>query len=63
MSCNITQFTAKVGAKHQSINQLTIQSYARQLNILTNRTTAFGNYSVLIPKDSVGSSLIGRLKI
>jgi hypothetical protein len=30
---------------------LTIHSCARQLNILTNRATAFDVYSVLIPKD------------
>ena len=30
-----------------------VQSYARLLNILTNRTTALGMYSVLITKDLV----------
>jgi len=35
---------------------LTVQSYARQLNILTNRTTALGVYLVFI-----GSSPIGWL--
>jgi hypothetical protein len=32
-------------------------------NILTNQTTALDMYSVLIPKDFIDSSLIGRLKI
>jgi hypothetical protein len=39
-----------------------LQSHIKQLNILTNRTLSIGMYSVLIPKDLVGSSLIGRLK-
>jgi len=34
---------------------LTVKLYPRQLNILTNWTTGFDVYSVLIPKDSVGS--------
>ena len=42
---------------------LTVQSNVRQLNILTNGTTALDVYSVLIPKYLVGSSLIGRRKI
>ena len=33
------------------------------LNILTNWTTTLCVYSVLIPKDFVGSSLIGQIKI
>ena len=37
---------------------MTIQSYARRLNILTNRSTAIGVYLVLIHKYSVRSSLI-----
>ena len=44
-------------------SSLTVHSYARQLNILSNRTTALGMYSVLIPKDLLGSSLISWLKI
>ena len=32
-------------------SSLTVQSYSRQFNILTNRTTVLGVYSVLIPKD------------
>jgi len=35
----------------------------RQLNILTNQTTALIVCSVLIPQDLVGPSLIGHLKI
>jgi hypothetical protein len=31
--------------------------------ILSNRTTALDVYTVLIPKDLVGSSVIGQLKI
>jgi hypothetical protein len=43
---------------------LTVQSYARLLNILTNQTAALGMYSVFfIPKDLVGSLLTGQLKI
>jgi hypothetical protein len=42
---------------------LTVQSYGRQLNILTNQTTSLDVYFILIPKDLVGSSLIGWLKI
>jgi len=44
---------------------LTVQSYGRQLHISTKRTiqlfklTFFG--LILIPKDLVGSSMIGRL--
>jgi hypothetical protein len=38
---------------------LTVQSCARQSNIVTNWTTVHGVYSVLIPKDLVDSSLIG----
>jgi hypothetical protein len=36
---------------------LTIQSYARHLSILTNRTTALGVYSIFMPEDLEGSSL------
>jgi hypothetical protein len=43
-------------------SSLTVQLYATQLNTLTNWTTALDVYSVLMPKDLVGSSLIGRLK-
>jgi hypothetical protein len=42
---------------------LTVQSNVRQLNILTNGTTALDVYSVVIPKYLFGSSLIGRRKI
>ena len=41
-------------------SSLTVQSYARELNILT---TALTKYSILIPNDLVGSLLIGSLKI
>jgi hypothetical protein len=40
-----------------------LQSYARQLNILTNRTLAPGVCSALIPQEMVISSLSGQLKI
>ena len=36
---------------------LTVQSYSRQLNILTNHTTALGMYLDLIPKYLVDLSL------
>jgi nucleoside diphosphate kinase len=49
--------------KNQIFIGTTVQSYARELSILTNGTTAIGMYSVLIPEVLVGSSLIGRLKI
>jgi len=41
------------------------RQYARQLSILTNGIgiTALGVYLVLVPKDLVGSLLIGWLKI
>ena len=43
---------------------LTPQSNGKQLNVLTNRTTiALGMCSVLIPRDTIGSWLIGRFKI
>jgi len=42
---------------------LTVQSYTRQINILTNQTRALGVYSALIPNDLVGSSPIGQLKL
>jgi hypothetical protein len=42
---------------------LTIQSYARHLNILTNRTIAMSMCTVLTPQNLVGSSLITLLKI
>jgi hypothetical protein len=35
----------------------------KTINILTNRTTALGMQSVLIPKNLVGSSQIGKLKL
>ena len=38
------------------------QSYARQLNILTNGIRALGVYSVLISKDLIGSSLIWSIE-
>ena len=41
---------------------MTIQSYSRQLNILTNMITALLVYSVLIPRHLVSLSLIGQLK-
>jgi len=41
----------------------TLSFIARQLNILTNEITALGVYSILIPKDLVGTLLIGWLKI
>ena len=41
---------------------LTVQSNAKQLNILTNRATALSVCSVLIPQNLVGSSQIDRLK-
>ena len=44
-------------------SSLTVQSYARQLNMLTNRITALGMYMVLLSKNLIGSSLIGSLKI
>ena len=45
------------------VHLLTVQSYARQVNILTNGTQAIGKYSALIPKDLADSSLIRRLNI
>ena len=35
----------------------------RQLNELTNQTTALTVYFVIIPQDLVGLSLIGRLNV
>jgi hypothetical protein len=40
-------------------SSLTVQSYARQLNILSNRTATLGVYLILKPIGQVGSSLIG----
>lgn len=42
-------------------SSLTIQTYAAHLNILTNKTTAFGFtvYSANTPKYLVGSSPVG----
>jgi hypothetical protein len=37
----------------------TFSFIARELNILTNETIALGVYSILIPKDLVGTLLIG----
>jgi hypothetical protein len=44
------------------IDLLTVQSYARQINILTNQTTALGVCLILVHKDLIGSMLIGLLK-
>ena len=44
-------------------SSLVVQSYGRLFNILTNDKTALGVYSVAIPTDLVGTSLIGWLKI
>ena len=55
-----------MGSPHVTFqSSLTVQSYARQLNIhvVSNQTTALGMYSLLMPKDLVGKSMIGRLKI
>jgi len=41
---------------------LTVQSYARQLNILTIQAAAINMCSALIPQEFVGSLLIDQLK-
>jgi hypothetical protein len=49
---------SRLGSCHVTFHSyLAVQLYARQLNILTNRTTSLGKYSVLIFKDLVGLSL------
>ena len=60
---NITEILLKVALNSYPNPLLSIQSFARQLNILTHWTTALGLYSDSIPKDLVRSLLIGRLKI
>ena len=45
------------------LSYLTVQSYARQVNILTSWKTHRSACSVLIPEDFVGSSMIGSLKV
>jgi hypothetical protein len=48
--------TPRLGSCHVTfISSLTVQSYVRQLNISTNRTTSLCVYSDLIRKDLVGS--------
>ena len=54
---NITEILLKVALN--TINHKN-QSYARQLSILTNRTTSLWVDTVLIPGNLVDSSLIGR---
>ena len=44
-------------------SSFTIQSYEKQFNILTNETTALGVYWGFMPKDLVGSLLIGEWKV
>jgi len=46
-----------------SYNLSFVQLCTMHLNIFTNRTTFLGEYSVLIPKDVVGSLLIGWLTL
>ena len=44
-------------------SSLIVQSYARQLNILTNRTTALESVLDFDTQSLIDSSMIGRLKI
>ena len=56
--------TSCLGSYHVTFHlSLTIQSYARQLTILTNGTIAPVWYSVLILNDLIRLMLVGRLKI